>query len=151
MTDRFWSGVGLAPFSMADELRRVMGDFMADEALPSQAGLDRMPALSVTDEGDRFTVRGDLPGVTEGELEVTCHESTVTVRARREVPVPEGWSSRRRERASFALDRSFRLPVAIDAERAAATLRDGTLELVLPKAAQAQPRRLTVRTAADDN
>lgn len=151
MTDRFWTGVGLAPFSMADELRRVMGDFLADEAVPSQAGLERMPTLNITDEQDRFVVRGDLPGVAEADLDVSCHDMAVSIRARRAVSAPDGWTSRRSERPSFTLDRTFRLPVAIDVERASAVLRDGILELVLPKVPLAQPRRLTVRTAANDN
>jgi HSP20 family molecular chaperone IbpA len=40
--------------------------------------------------------------------------------------------------------RSVRLPFPVDAERAEATLTDGLLRLVLPKATQDRPRHITI-------
>lgn len=148
-------GVGLvSPFAMIDELRREMDRMF--ESVERSMGLpsarrwvtaqDGWPDVSLSDEGDRFVVRAEVPGVKESDLEVTYDRGSVSIHARRDAAVPDGWSVHRKERASYELSRVISLPGAIDADQASATLRHGLLEIVLPKTADSQPRRLSVKS-----
>lgn len=141
-SDRF-HGVGLvAPLSIVDELWRSMGELVDDHA---RRGGPAGDGVELSDDGDRLVVRVDLPGVAESDIEVTYDDAALSIRASRDTAPPPGWRAHRRERPSFQLARTIRLPLAIDAEQATASLRDGSLEIVLPKVPAAQPRRLPVR------
>lgn len=154
--DGLLDGVGLvSPFAMMDELRREMDRMfegversMGHPSARRLAGaFDGRPDVELSDEGDRFVVRAEVPGVKESDLEVTYDRGTVSIRARRDASIPEGWSVHRKERASYELSRVITLPSAIDADQASAALRHGMLEVVLPKTPEAQPKRLTVRSS----
>ena len=150
-------GVGLvSPFSVVNELEREVDELLRAvgrsgwDARPLSGGLDASPDIALSDEGERFVLRMDTPGVRDRDVEVTYDRGTVTLRVARDIPVPDGWSARRRERPSYQLARTVSLPTNIDPEKAEATLRDGVLEISLPKAPEAQPRRLSVRTQSSN-
>jgi HSP20 family protein len=63
---------------------------------------------------------------------------------KRVVTPPEGYKPHRQERAGFQATRSFALPCRVDPERVKATLVDGVLTVRLAKAAEAQPRRVSI-------
>lgn len=152
--DRTDRGGLVSALEMMDELRREM-DRVFDGYERSMGiapfgtlgrGMGGWPEVALSDEGERFVLRADMPGVTEQDLEVTFDRGAVTLRARREASVPEGFTVHRKERSSFELARTVALPAAIDVDRAEATLRHGALEISLPKAKEAQPRRLAIRS-----
>ena len=72
----------------------------------------------------------------------------LTVKAARKVEAPEGYTAHRRERQSFSFTQSYELPTRIDPEKVQASLKQGVLTLTLPKAAEAQPKRVTVTATA---
>jgi len=55
-------------------------------------------------------------------------------------------SYHRKERAEGSFNRTVTLPAEVDAERVEARYADGILTLTLPKAEEAKPRQITVRT-----
>ncbi|HEY3233550.1 MAG TPA: Hsp20/alpha crystallin family protein [Polyangiaceae bacterium] len=151
---RDWDDLGLGrfgrPFAGLDELRREMDSLLSDferEGVPArwQAGL--WPRLELNDEGKWLLLQAELPGVTEKELDVTVTADTLTVRGTRKDEVPGGYSVHRRERPAVEFARSITLPCRIDAERAEATMKNGVLSLRLPKAAEAQPKQITVKAS----
>lgn len=141
----------LEPFVMMEALKREM-DRMFDGFergfIPGSFGVDAFPSVELADEGERFVVRAEVPGVGDGDLDVTYDRGAVSIRARRDAAAPEGWSIHRKERPSFELSRVIALPAPIDPERAEATLRDGLLEIALPKSPEAAPRRLPIKSAS---
>jgi HSP20 family protein len=152
-SDRFVHGVGLvSPFSMVNELRREMDELLHSvgrsswDPSPLSGELDAWPDIELSDEGARFVLRMDAPGARDRDVDVTYDRGAVTLRVARETAAPEGWVARRRERASYRAARTVTLPTDIDPEKAEATLRNGVIEVSLPKAPEAQPRRLAVRS-----
>lgn len=98
-----------------------------------------------TDAGYEFSF--DVPGLAEKDVEVEVHGQVLTLRAERKHQTPEGFTAHRIERPSFRLAQSITLPSRVDVDNVQATLTDGVLHLVLPKAAEAQPRRITVQAS----
>jgi HSP20 family protein len=98
------------------------------------------------DDGDAYVLRAELPGVPAEHVELTLLGQVLRLRATRKLNVPEGFTVHRRERADLDVTRSITLPVRVDAERVTAEQKDGVLVVRLPKAAEAKPRTITVKT-----
>lgn len=139
-----------ASFDSLDELRRQMNRLFFD--LESGFPYDRepanpgWPAVTLHDDGAALVVRADVPGLDPKKLELSVDGSTLTIKGEREDRVPEGYSVHRKERAAYQFARSFSLPAKVDAEKTAAEVKNGVLTVTLPKAKEAQPRQISVRT-----
>jgi len=152
-----WNEFGFGDFdrhfsvlnSLRREMDRVFGDFERgyghDYLQASGQGL--APRLSVQDTGAELRVRAEVPGLTQKDLQITVEQSSLTIRGQRKVEEPKGYSVHRQERGQLSFARSFTLPSRIDAEKAVAELKNGVLELTLPKLAEAQPRQIQVRAS----
>jgi HSP20 family protein len=143
-----WPSFGFADFGrphaphsqLRRELDRLFGDFERSVGAPSTA-------VTLEDDGSNFVMHADVPGLTENEFQISVAGNTVTLRGERKVEVPEGYSVHRRERSAVTFAKSFELPARVDADKVTATLKSGVLTLTLPKAADAQPRQISVKAA----
>jgi len=140
----FGGSRGLPVASLRRELDRLFGDL---ERAPSFAALGT-PAVSFADTGEALTLRAELPGLSEKDLDISVTAKVLTVKASRQVEAPEGYTAHRRERQSFSFAQSYELPTRVDPEKVQATLKQGVLTLTLPKAAEAQPKRVSISAAA---
>ncbi len=68
----------------------------------------------------------------------------LVIRARREVKAPEGYAVQRQERTGVNFQKTFTLPDAVDLDHVEARLENGVLQMHLPRAPEAQPRRITI-------
>ena len=85
----------------------------------------------------------DVPGVSQGNVEITVAEQRLTVLARRKNSEPTGeWLHQ--EIRPFDYRREFTLASSIDTNRIQAELRDGVLKVNLPIAEKVKPRRIAV-------
>ena len=104
------------------------------------------PRADILEGEQEYRIVMDLPGVKNGDLDISLENQLLTVKARRELDVPEGFESRRHERAAqTTFGRSFSLSNAVDAENISARLEDGVLQLVLPKSEKSLLRRIEVK------
>ena len=133
------------PFDPFADLRRQV-DRMFDETRPARREPREWPGFELVDEGERLVVRGDLPGVAEKDLELAIEEDVLSLKAKRSVEGPTGYTAHRRERTSFELARSFTLPARVDPEKSAAKFEAGVLTITLPKERSAQPRKIQIQT-----
>lgn len=98
-------------------------------------------------EGDKaFTVKADLPGVKKEDIaiEVDGSQVSITAETRRETEEKKGDLVVHCERYYGKQSRSFILSTEIDRAAVQAKFADGVLELVLPKAPGASPKRITI-------
>jgi HSP20 family protein len=138
------------PFVHMGELRRHMSRALEDfDPFPIHALAPRTvgPRFELSDTEDALRVRAELPGFRNEDLEVELEQNTLTIRGKREAKAPEGYAVHRRERGMMELARTFALPCRVDAEKVSAVLKDGVLELTLPKAREAQLKRIEVRSS----
>lgn len=111
-------------------------------------GARQYPLVNIHDDGERFHVEALAPGVDPSQLEITVMNSTLTI-AGEKPGVSDVAPDRlhRVERGAGRFHRSVELPADVDADRVEAQYRNGLLELTLPRAAAARPRRVTVQSA----
>ena len=102
------------------------------------------PAYRVDANGEVFTVEVLLPGVNRQGVEIHLHEEVLTITARRNQRVPDGWKALSRELPEGDYRLQVRLNVEIDQERIEARVEDGVLSLRLPKAEALKPRQIAV-------
>jgi HSP20 family protein len=130
-------------FDLLRQLDRMFSD-VDPESWEARAG---HPRVSFDDQGASFVVRADLPGVAEKDIELSATATTLTLKGQRTVEAPKGHSTHRSERSSFSFARTFELPAKVDSERVEARLENGVLTVTLPKAAEAQPKQITVKAS----
>lgn len=132
------------PLDVLAELRRQMDQVWDDfDTTPRDDG-----GLRVRDTGASLEVEGDLPGITEKNVDLTLADNVLFLTAERKLEVPEGYTPRRQERASFRFSRSIALPVKVDPEKVSATVKDGVLTVTLAKAEEARPRQIRVKVSS---
>jgi HSP20 family protein len=103
------------------------------------------PRADVIEGDQEYRILMDLPGVKSDDLEINVENQLLTVKAERKVELPEGFEQRRRERAEqTGFARTFRLGNAVDSEGIKAGLKDGVLEITLPKSERSLARRIQV-------
>lgn len=103
-------------------------------------------AIDVYQTADTVVVKAPVAGVKPEDLDVSITEELVTIRGERHdqgSEQVEGYLVQECYWGPFS--RSYALPVAVDSEKAVAKLNDGgILTIVIPKAAKARTRSLTV-------
>jgi HSP20 family protein len=139
------------PLLLRDAVQRLFEDSFVRPSSGDVNSVDRSGTqtgtLAVDLDGtpDHFVIRTMLPGVKPEDIDITCHESTLTIRAT-VTPVEGGEDVTPlvRELGVGTFARTVRLPDPIDAERVETILVDGMLTLTLPKAEWSKPKKITV-------
>jgi HSP20 family protein len=132
-----------------DQLRREMqrifdGQTAADA--PGIAGPGLFPPVNVTQDGDQFYVRADVPGIDANELSISAVKNRLSIAGKREIATEHHRVSyHRKERPEGSFNRTLTLPTELDVDRIEARYADGVLTLRLPKAEAAKPRQITVK------
>jgi len=109
----------------------------------------RVPALDVKDDGAELIVTAELPGVSKEDLEIQVTEDGLEITARAEQAKEEKDEDYvYRERSVSAFERTVPLPAPVVADKVVADLKDGVLEVRLPKrepAPKAKPVKVKVQ------
>lgn len=119
------------------------------ERAPSWPGLSAAqgyPAVNVWTQGDGAIVTAELPGVEPGCIDISVQDDTLTVRGTRECrEEEENVTYHRRERRSGAFARTIQLPFQVEGNGVEATFEKGVLQIMLPRAEEDKPKRITVK------
>lgn len=129
-----------------DKMNQVIEDFMTESPAASGALRDVMkPLADVKETDEEVVVTMDLPGMDKGDVEITVTEDALEVKAERKTEKEEtGEEFRRKERTFARFERSLTLPAEVRAEEAKASLKDGVLEVHLPKVEVTTRKKVTI-------
>lgn len=103
------------------------------------------PDVDILERGDAYVIYADLPGVDEKNVGVQLEKGVLSIDAQLATRPDPTWTPIHREYREGGFHREFRLSDAIDASNVSASMRNGVLELRLPKAAHHKPRQIEVR------
>ena len=111
----------------------------------SAATADWAPAVDVEEYKDKFVIYADVPGIDPASIDITLEKGVLILSGTREQRAENSEiQSRRTERLNGRFHRRFALPDTADSDAVSASGKHGVLEIVIPKRAQAQPRRIAV-------
>ena len=135
-------------------MRRMMGDLLGWDPFRTMLPLRLeepivgfAPDFEVKETKEAYVIKADVPGVKEADLEITLTGNQLGINGKRESEKEEKtdtYYACEREYGSFA--RAFTLPEGADADHARAELKDGVLNIVLPKKPGVQPKHIAVKT-----
>ncbi|HYY49002.1 MAG TPA: Hsp20/alpha crystallin family protein [Thermoplasmata archaeon] len=136
----------VSPFAWFDEVDRWFDSFRRSfeerfwgSPLARFRGSDlqvREPLVDLIDKGSEFVVRAELPGVAKEDVDLTVAADGIEIRARTDKTREEkekGYYYQ--ERRYQAFERALAFPEAVKADLAVANLKDGVLQVRIPKVA----------------
>jgi HSP20 family protein len=104
-----------------------------------------VPRVDVLEDDSGITLLADLPGVPKDSLELKIEGDTLLIEGTVATPMPQQLQSVYAEVRVPRYRRTFTLSRELDAGRIEANLKDGVLNLRIPKQEHAKPRRISVR------
>jgi HSP20 family protein len=120
-----------------DSLRRDFEDRFWGRSLGRVEGSDlaiREPLVDVIDQGSEFVVRAELPGVSKEDIDLKVTSDGIEIRAKADRSREEKEKDYYfRERTYQAYERALSFPEEVKADLASAALKDGVLEVRIPK------------------
>lgn len=105
-----------------------------------------LPPADIYETRDSIVVLAEMPGVAPDGVDITLERRVLTIRGRSAASDHAGYQRVYNEYTDGDYERSFTLSENIDRDRIEATLRNGVLHLVLPKAETAKPRKIELKT-----
>jgi HSP20 family protein len=104
--------------------------------------------VQVNESEDALEVQAEVPGFSEKELEVKVEPQRLVISGKRETKTEQKKGKAvYSESCSDQILRVVDLPVEVETDKVVATLKNGVLELRLPKGAGARSARIETKTA----
>jgi HSP20 family protein len=114
---------------------------------PGEAVQQRLwaPALDISERKDAYVVTCEVPGVKADDLDITLEGGLLTIQGERPFERESSEQQYHRvERRYGSFRRSITLPSQVEADQIEASFENGVLEVVVPKAEEAKPKRVRV-------
>lgn len=106
------------------------------------------PVSDVVETDETIVVSCELPGLEQSLIDIKLADNVLTISGERNLDRESDSDQYHRiERPYGPFSRSFTVPVSVDPDRIAANYREGVLTVVLPKRADAAPRKISVRVS----
>lgn len=103
------------------------------------------PAVDILEGADHYILRADLPGAEADDIELRVQDGTLILKGlRRSRDEERAAQVLRAERPRGAFSHSFRLPSGVDQSGFKAWLKNGVLEVILPKVRESKARAIRI-------
>src|SRR6202163_1181810 len=120
-----------------------------DEALTTTSFA---PPVDIYEDEHNITLKLDVPGIDEKDIDVRIEGNTLTVHGERKIEKDEKEENFRRvERQYGSFTRSFTLPSSVDPGQVSAHYDKGVLKINLAKKAEAKPKQIKVNVGIEKN
>jgi HSP20 family protein len=136
--------------SLRQEMERLFGDFEEAVARGMSSRWERTfaPAVEVADTQEAVVVRVQVPGVSKDNLHVDITEHALTLRGEmKEEEKKDEKNYYRQEIRYGAFTRTIPLPMAVKVDQATAQLKDGLLEVTLPKSEVTKAKEIPIKAS----
>jgi len=103
------------------------------------------PQVDIIERKDDIVVIADMPGVDEKSVDITLEKNVLTIYGKVDVDVPENHRLSLTEYGLGDYQRVFTLSDEVDRDKIQATVKNGVLRLVMPKAESAKTKKIPVK------
>ena len=103
------------------------------------------PPVDIQETDDSYRIQAELPGMTKDDIEITLENNVLRLSGERKFEKDTKKENYHRiERTYGSFTRSFALPTQVGSDKVQAKFENGVLTIVVPKAEQAKPRRISI-------
>jgi HSP20 family protein len=129
--------------TLQDRMNRLFRETQGNSQDESLTSSSFAPAVDVYEDEHNVTLKIEVPGIDEKDIDVRVENNTLTVHGERKIEKEEKEENYRRvERQYGSFTRTFNLPATVDAEKVQADYDKGVLKITLPKKAEAKPKQI---------
>ncbi len=106
------------------------------------------PSVDIIERKDDILVVADMPGVDDTSVDITLEKNVLTLYGRVDADIPEKHRLSVSEYGIGDYQRVFTLTDEVDREKIQATVKNGVLTIILPKAEVMKTRKISVKAEA---
>jgi len=138
--------------TLQDRMNRLFRDSYSNEGGRDESLIASSfaPAVDVYEDEHKVTLKIEVPGIDEKDIDVRIENNTLTVHGERKIEKEEKEENYRRvERQYGSFTRTFTLPTTVDGDKVIANYDKGVLKIALPKKAEAKPKQIKVNVGGE--
>lgn len=133
------------PFDGLNKIQSRINDLFGENSWRNFNPATWYPPVDVLESKDSYVLRAELPGMKREDINLEVKDGMLTLSGeRKSEKATDGVKYRTVERVEGKFSRSFSLPETVKHDGIQATYKDGILEIHVPKAEEAKPRRIEV-------
>ncbi len=139
------------PFREVSRLRNEMDRLWDDYFGSGRRALrpmeeDWMPAVDVSETGDKITIKAEVPGMEAKDIEIAMVGDTLTIKGEKKLEREEKEENYHTvERSYGSFTRAMKLPATVEADKVEASYKNGVLTVVLPKKEEVKPKAIEIK------
>ncbi|CCO22949.1 Hsp20/alpha crystallin family protein [Maridesulfovibrio hydrothermalis] len=99
------------------------------------------PPLNIVEDEKNIYIRAEVPGLTIDDMEITITAKNLVIKGERKLPEGRYF---RQERPSGVFQRLISINTIVDEDNVSATIKDGILNVVLPKSESSIPKKVEI-------
>jgi HSP20 family protein len=137
--------------TLQDRMNRFFRDSYVSEGREESLTTSTFaPPVDVYEDEHNITLKIEVPGIDEKDIDVRLENNTLTVHGERKFEKEEKEENYRRVESQYgSFTRSFTLPSTVDAEKVTATYDKGVLKIELAKKAEAKPKQIKIGVSSE--
>src|SRR6266851_3136991 len=136
--------------TLQDRMNRLFRESHGPEREESLSASVFAPAVDVYEDEHNVTLKIEVPGIDEKDIDVRIENNTLVVHGERKIDKEEKEENYRRvERQYGSFTRTFTLPNTVETENVSATYDKGVLKIELAKKAEAKPKQIKVNVGSE--
>ena len=130
-------------FSTYYDLPRNVDSFFEELWRPSSLSQRRIsyPPVNISEGEDCIIVTSEIPGMDTNDIELTLNEKSLVIKGTKKNEVGNYY---RQERPTGSFQRIVNLNIPVRADAVKASMKDGVLRVVLPKATESHPLTIAI-------
>ena len=131
--------------TLQDRMNRLFRDSYSEGREEGLITTAFAPAVDVYEDEHNVTLKIEVPGIEEKDIDIRIENNTLTVRGERKFEKDEKEENYLRvERQYGSFTRTFTLPNTVETENVSANYDKGVLKIKLAKRAEAKPKQIKV-------
>lgn len=104
------------------------------------------PTMDVAEQNDKFVVKVELPGMKPDDIEVSVHNSILTISGEKKQSEEHSEENRYHTECRYgSFRRTIRLPSTVDSDKVEASCHDGILTINLAKTEQTKAKQIKIK------
>jgi HSP20 family protein len=136
--------------TLQDRMNRLLREPFGDGREEALTTSTFAPAVDVYEDEHNVTLKIEVPGIDEKDIDVRIENNTLTVHGERKFEKEEKEENYRRvERQYGSFTRSFTLPNTVETDNVSANYEKGVLKIKLAKKAEAKPKQIKVNVGSE--